>query len=70
MFELNGGEEFSRIFLGICTPSKKKKDEKEETNSAKHSNVEFRKRMRLIYKEVHRNVEAVPKLKMAAETLR
>lgn len=69
MFGLNGGEEFSRIFLGICTPSNKK-DEKEVTNSAEHSNVEFRKRMRLIYKEVHRNVEAVPKLKMAAETLR
>ena len=48
----------------------KKKDEKEEMNSTKHSNVEFRKRMRLIYKEVYRKVEAVPKLKMAAETLR
>lgn len=35
-------EEISRIFLGIYTQKKKKK---EETNSIKHSNVEFRKRM-------------------------
>lgn len=34
-------EEISRIFLGIYTQKKKK----EETNSIKHSNVEFRKRM-------------------------
>ena len=33
-------EEISRIFLGIYTQKKK-----EETNSIKHSNVEFRKRM-------------------------